>query len=88
MRAGQAHSVGRGSALIGISSQWPRVAGVSLMVRAILSLAVAIGAVVAMASLAGTLTDVVGGFVALAALLVFIHTIMELAGEPGERRPR
>jgi hypothetical protein len=62
------------------------VAGV-LLVRAILSLAVAIGAVVAMASLAGTLTAVVCGIVVLAALLVFIHTIIEFAGEPGEKPP-
>jgi hypothetical protein len=62
------------------------VAGV-LLVRAILSLAVAIGAVVAMASLAGTLTAVVCGIVVLAALLVFIHPIIEFAGEPGEKPP-
>jgi hypothetical protein len=63
------------------------VGGVPFVVRAILSLAIAIGAVAAMASLAGTLTAVVSGIVAVAALLVFIHTIIGFAGEPGEKPP-
>lgn len=59
----------------------------SLGLRAILSLAVAIGAVVMMAFLADTLTAVLGGTVVFAALLVFIRTIMEFAGEPDENPP-
>jgi hypothetical protein len=80
-------------ALTRASSGHPRLADMSLVIKAVLSLAVAIGGVVAMASLASTLADVLGGIVALVATLVFTRAIMDFAAEPGEKpegwgRPR
>jgi len=57
-------------------------------IQALLSIAVAISAVVLLALLAGTLVDVLGGIVVSVAILVFTHTIMTFAAEPGERARR
>jgi F0F1-type ATP synthase assembly protein I len=75
-------------ALISVSSSGRTVLGVSLVVKALLSLAITCGAVVAMASLGGTFAAVAGGLVVLIALLVFIRAIIGFAGEPGEKPPR
>jgi hypothetical protein len=65
---------------------WPAM---SVVIRAVLSMTVAIAALAAAATVADTLADVLGGIVALAAILVFTRTIMGLAAAPGEkpRRP-
>jgi hypothetical protein len=55
----------------------------SLGTMALLSMAVAIAAGVAMATLASAPADVVGGIVLLAAIAVFARTIMGFAAEPG-----
>jgi L-lactate permease len=59
----------------------------SVVIRAILSMTVAIAAVVAVATVASTLADVLGGIVALAAMLVFTRTIMDLASAAGDEPP-
>jgi hypothetical protein len=56
----------------------------SFPTRALLSLAVAIAAVVAMASLAGAIADVLAGIVALVAIVALTRAIMRFAAEPGE----
>lgn len=56
----------------------------SFVIKAILSMAVAIAAVVAMASLASTLAVVLGGTIALVAILVFFRAILGFAAEPSE----
>jgi L-lactate permease len=60
----------------------------SLVLKALLSMAVAIAAVVAMATPAGAFGDVLGGIVGLVAIVVFARAIMALAAEPGEERHR
>ncbi len=60
----------------------------SFVIKAILSMAVTIAAVIAMASLASTLAVVLGGTVALLAILVFIRAMMDFAAEPGEKSQR
>lgn len=64
----------------------------SIALKAILSTAVAVGAVVAMARLAGALADVLGGVAVLVAMLVFSRAVMDFAAEPGDEpqqpRPR
>jgi hypothetical protein len=57
----------------------------SVVIRAVLSMTVAIAALAAAATVADTLADVLGGIVALAAILVFTRTIMGLAAAPGEK---
>jgi uncharacterized membrane protein len=54
--------------------------------RAILSLAVTILAVVAIASIASTLADVLGGILALVAIVGFTRAIMDFAADPDEER--
>jgi L-lactate permease len=56
----------------------------SALMKATLSMAVAVAAVVAMATRATTLTDIVGGIVVLVAILVFARAIMAFASEPSE----
>jgi hypothetical protein len=65
-----------------------QTAVMSVVMRAILSMTVAVGAGVAVATVASTLADVLGGIVALAAMLVFTRTIMNLAAAPGEEPQR
>jgi hypothetical protein len=60
----------------------------SYVIKAIVSLATAIAAVVAVASLASTFAEVLGGIVVLVAMAVFARAIMAIAAEPGEERPR
>lgn len=59
----------------------------SPVVRAVLSIAVAIAAVVALALSTGTTVDVVGGIAVFVATLVFTRAIMDFAAEPGEKPP-
>jgi hypothetical protein len=61
---------------------------VSLVRKTLVSMAVTIAAAVAMATVADTLTDVLGGIVVLAAILVFTRAIMAFAAEPGEEVQR
>jgi hypothetical protein len=56
--------------------------------KAVLSLTVAIAAVVAMGTLAGPLADLLAGFVALVAILVFARAIMQFVAEAGEEAQR
>ena len=63
-------------------------AGMPPAIQAPLSIAVAIAAVVALALLASTLVDILGGVVVSVAILVFTHAIMAFAAEPGERAQR
>jgi hypothetical protein len=60
----------------------------SLLLKALLSMAVAVAAAVAMATLASALADVAGGVVVLCAILVFTRTIMDFAAEPDEKPQR
>lgn len=60
----------------------------SLVVKAAVSVTVAIAGVVSMAVLGGTLVDVIGGIVVLIAMLTFTRAIMKLAAEPGEQDQR
>jgi L-lactate permease len=60
----------------------------SLVVKATVSMTVAIAGVVSMAVLGGTLADVIGGIVVLIAMLLFTRAIMKLAAEPGEEDQR
>jgi hypothetical protein len=73
-------------ALTGVSSGDLRLAGMSPVIRAVLSIAVAIAAVVALALSTGTTVDVVGGIAVSVATLVFARAIMDFAAEPGEKR--
>lgn len=57
-----------------------------LGMKALLSMAAAIAAVVALVTLAGTLAHVLGGTVALVAMLLFTRVIMAFAAEPGRGR--
>ena len=59
-----------------------------LVIKAIVSMAVAVAAVVAMASLGSTIAIGVGGAVVLVAILVFDRAIMAFAAEPGENSRR
>jgi hypothetical protein len=59
----------------------------SVVIRAVLSVTVAVAAVVAVARLAGTVAELTGGIVAFVAMLVFSRSIMELAAAPGEDPP-
>jgi hypothetical protein len=59
-----------------------------LVIKALLSMAVAIAAVVAVTSLTGTFADVLAGIVAVVATLLFTRAIMDFAAEPGEERQR
>jgi L-lactate permease len=60
----------------------------SFAIKAVLPIAVAIAAVVAMATLSGALPDLLAGLVALVAILVFARAIMDFAAEPGEESQR
>jgi len=55
-----------------------------LMIKAILSMAVAVAALVAMTLLAGTIAIIVAGAVVAVAVLVFGRAIMAVAAEPRE----
>jgi F0F1-type ATP synthase assembly protein I len=57
-------------------------------IKATLSMAVAVAAVVAIATRATTLTDVIGGIAVLVAIVVFARSIMAFASEPGEEGQR
>jgi hypothetical protein len=59
-----------------------------LVIKAILSMAVAVAAVVAMTLLAGTIAILIGGAVVLVAIVVFGRAIMAIAAEPGEKSRR
>ena len=54
------------------------------MIKAILSMAVAVAALVAMTLLAGTIAIIVAGAVVAVAVLVFGRAIMSVAAEPRE----
>jgi hypothetical protein len=58
------------------------------VLRALASIVVAIAAVVALATLAGTLAHVLGGIAVSVSVLTFTRAIMALAAEPGEQRQR
>jgi hypothetical protein len=75
-------------ALTGASSRGPTLADMSAPIKAMLSMAVAVAGVVAIATRATTLTDVIGGIVVLVAILVFARAIMNFASEPGEAGQR
>ncbi len=77
-----------GPALTSASCCGLRVANVSLAVRATVSIAIVIAALVAMIWLAVALADVVGGIVVLVGLLVFFRAILNFAAEPGEEPRR
>ncbi len=76
------------AALTGASCGARRVRDMPLVIQALLSIAIAIIAVVALVSLAGPLADVAAGIVVSVAVLVFTHAIMAVAAEPGEKRRR
>ena len=59
-----------------------------LVIKAILSMAVAVAAVVAMTLLAGTIAILIGGAVVLVAIVVFGRAIMAVAAEPGAKSRR
>jgi hypothetical protein len=65
-----------------------RLADMSRVMKATLSMAVAIAAVVAIVWLASTLADVLGGIIVLAAMPSFTPAIMDLAAEPAEEPQR
>jgi F0F1-type ATP synthase assembly protein I len=60
----------------------------SALIKAMLSMAVAVAAVMTIATRATTLTDVGGGIAVLVAILVFARSIMTFASEPGEEGQR
>lgn len=59
-----------------------------LVIKAILSMAVAVAAVVAMPLLGATIAIIVGGAVVAFAIVVFGRAIMAVAAEPGEKSRR
>jgi hypothetical protein len=59
-----------------------------LVIKAILSMAVAVAAVVAMTLLSGTIAILIGGAVVLVAIVAFRRAIMAVAAEPGEKSRR
>ena len=59
-----------------------------LVINAILSMAVAVAAVVAMTLLSGTIAILIGGAVVLVAIVAFGRAIMAVAAEPGEKSRR
>jgi hypothetical protein len=59
-----------------------------LVIKAILSMAVAVAAVVAMTLLSGTIAILIGGAVVLVAIVAFGRAIMAVAAEPGEKSRR
>jgi hypothetical protein len=58
------------------------------VLRALVSIVVAIAAVVALATLADTLAHVLGGIAVSVSVLTFTRALMAFAAEPGEQRRR
>jgi hypothetical protein len=75
-------------ALTGASSHGRIVAEMSLKVKALLSMALGVAAVAAIATLTTPVADILGGAVVLVAIVVFTRAIMTFAAEPGEGRQR